>query len=77
MFGVAEPDRVIASAYEVPGPADTLPVEAPAPTPPQKSALPPPGWHADPHRRHELRYWDGARWTDHVSDMGATTVDPV
>lgn len=27
-----------------------------------------PGWHADPCRRHELRYWDGSQWTGHVSD---------
>ncbi|HKO85810.1 MAG TPA: DUF2510 domain-containing protein, partial [Actinomycetota bacterium] len=26
------------------------------------------GWLADPSRRHELRYWDGQRWTEHVSD---------
>ena len=37
----------------------------------------PAGWHADPHRRHQLRYWDGSAWTDHVSDNGVQTVDPV
>jgi hypothetical protein len=37
----------------------------------------PPGWHADPTRRHESRYWDGAAWTEHVSDAGVTGTDPL
>lgn len=36
----------------------------------------PANWYADPMGRHELRYWDGAQWTDHVSDQGVTGVDP-
>lgn len=35
-----------------------------------------PGWYPDPYRRHESRYWDGGRWTEHVSDGAATAVDP-
>jgi hypothetical protein len=35
----------------------------------------PAGWFADPGRRHELRYWDGQRWTEHVSDRGTQAVD--
>lgn len=27
-----------------------------------------PGWHTDPRAEHELRYWDGSVWTDHVLD---------
>jgi hypothetical protein len=38
---------------------------------------PPPGWHPDPFGRAALRYWDGARWTEHVSTAGRTAVDPV
>jgi len=34
-----------------------------------------PGWFSDPTGRHELRYWDGVRWTSHVSDSGAQSVD--
>lgn len=34
------------------------------------------GWQADPFGRHELRYHDGSAWTEHVSDAGATSVDP-
>lgn len=37
----------------------------------------PAGWHPDPRGRHELRYFDGQAWTDHVSDQGATSRDPV
>jgi len=37
----------------------------------------PASWHPDPTGRHELRYWDGSAWTDHVSDHGVTGTDPV
>ena len=33
------------------------------------------GWHPDPFRRFELRYWDGAQWTEHVSTKGQTGRD--
>ena len=33
------------------------------------------GWFADPESRHELRYFDGARWTTHVADGGIAGVD--
>ncbi len=36
---------------------------------------PPPAWHPDPTGRHELRYWDGATWTQHVSDRGQVGSD--
>ncbi|MFI5506553.1 DUF2510 domain-containing protein [Mycobacterium sp. NPDC051804] len=32
-------------------------------------------WHPDPSRRHELRWWDGNRWTEQVSDSGRPGVD--
>ena len=35
----------------------------------------PPGWHADPMERHQLRYWDGQRWTNNVSNNGVPTFD--
>ncbi len=34
-------------------------------------------WHPDPTGRHELRYWDGTQWTEHVSDQGVQTTSPV
>ena len=32
----------------------------------------PADWYPDPQRRHELRYYDGTTWTEHVSDGGVT-----
>ncbi|HZU80338.1 MAG TPA: DUF2510 domain-containing protein [Acidimicrobiales bacterium] len=34
-----------------------------------------PGWYRDPSGRHVNRYWDGATWTDQVSDPTVQT-DP-
>ena len=36
-----------------------------------------PDWYPDPYGRSELRYWDGAVWTDHVSSNGKQGTDPV
>jgi hypothetical protein len=36
----------------------------------------PAGWYADPAGRFELRYWDGAAWTEHVSRAGQQYTDP-
>lgn len=35
------------------------------------------GWYADPTRRHTYRYWDGAMWSNQVSDGGPAGVDSV
>ena len=41
-------------------------------------APPPPGfWSQDPTGRFQSRYWDGTRWTEHVSDGTITSVDPL
>lgn len=34
-------------------------------------------WYPDPSARHQLRYYDGANWTDHVSDNSVLSVDPL
>jgi hypothetical protein len=34
-------------------------------------------WHPDPEGRHEFRYWSGTRWTEHVSDRGVASIDPL
>jgi len=34
-------------------------------------------WLADPTGAHELRYWNGWSWTEHVSDQGTTGQDPL
>lgn len=36
-----------------------------------------PGWYTDPYRRHQVRYWDGNAWTEHVGDDGQQGTDPV
>lgn len=48
----------------------------------QAPPLPPPAaveaaWHPDPTQRHDLRYWNGTRWTEHVSDVGTASTDPL
>ena len=53
----------------------------PPPPPPGQSLVPAPpgtpaGWIGDSSGRHELRYWDGGRWTEHVSDAGTQSSDP-
>ena len=37
----------------------------------------PAAWHPDPLGRHEHRYWDGTRWTEHVADGGRSGYDPI
>ena len=54
-------------------PAGGAPAPAPAAVPQPVSAA----WVADPTGRHELRYWDGSKWTPYVSDGGVQSDDPV
>ncbi|MEV4414490.1 DUF2510 domain-containing protein [Catellatospora sp. NPDC049609] len=38
----------------------------------------PANWYADPTGRHVYRYWNGSRWTEHVSPgNGSLNVDPL
>jgi hypothetical protein len=68
--------RVNALAGSAGPPAASAPI-APAPGPSVPPAPPgtPAGWQPDPAGRHEHRYWDGGRWTEHVSDGGTQSVD--
>jgi uncharacterized protein YxjI len=34
-----------------------------------------PGWYADPFGRHEVRYFDGGQWTEHVASHGRQSTD--
>jgi hypothetical protein len=60
--------------------ADSPPAQQPATVvvSPALAAPPtaPPSWLADPQQRHELRWWDGGRWTEHVSNGGVPGTDP-
>lgn len=53
-----------------------LPVSHTA-APESTPALPPAEWHPDPTGRHQLRYWDGAKWTHDVADDGVVSADPL
>ena len=35
-----------------------------------------PGWHPDPSGRWQVRWWDGAVWTDWVATGGQVGTDP-
>lgn len=37
----------------------------------------PANWYPDPMGRHQLRYWDGNSWTDHVASNGVQSNDPL
>lgn len=76
---VSEPEAVAPVAEAAPViPATVEPVvaePAPAAAPAAEPAVPA-GWYADPSGRFELRYWDGAAWTEHVSRAGQQFTDP-
>ncbi|MGH8861069.1 MAG: phospholipid scramblase-related protein [Jatrophihabitantaceae bacterium] len=46
------------------------------PPPQQPAPASPAGWYSDPLGRHEMRYYDGRQWTEHVSSHGRTAIDP-
>ena len=50
----------------------STPVTIPATT---TAAAAPAAWYADPSKRYELRYWDGAEWTEHVARGGQQFTD--
>jgi hypothetical protein len=41
-----------------------------------QSGLPTAAWYADPENSQGMRYWDGARWTEHRTDYLATPAKP-
>ena len=83
--------RQTVAAYAAPSPVGTVPAPpapAPVPAPPSAPAasgstlanLAPPantaaGWYSDPAGHHELRYWSGSAWTEHISDNGTPGTD--
>jgi Protein of unknown function (DUF2510) len=48
-----------------------VPVPQPAAVTPAFVSSGPAAWFPDPYGRHELRWWDGANWTNHVQNQGA------
>jgi uncharacterized RDD family membrane protein YckC len=75
----AAPNPIPAEQPTTPQPAEpepaapepaTAPLPAPQPSPaqpPPPQPLPPANWYPDPSGNARLRYWDGARWTDHTA----------
>jgi hypothetical protein len=72
---VSEPEPVSTSVADTTAPSEPEPAAAAAPT---TSSVPttPAGWYPDPSGRYEMRYWDGDKWTEHVSRQGQTYTDP-
>ena len=56
--------------------AEPVVAEPVAEAAPAAESAVPAGWYADPSGRFELRYWDGAAWTEHVSRAGQQFTDP-
>lgn len=72
-----QPDSASSSATSSSAATATPAAATPAAsTPAASSAAAPAGWYADPSGRFELRYWDGGRWTEHVSRGGTQYTDP-
>ena len=40
-----------------------------SPPPKPKSYMPPAGWYPDPNEASQQRYWDGAKWTEHIAQV--------
>lgn len=66
-----------AAAPSGPGQPDAPAATTEFVSPPSPPNARPPSWGPDPTARHELRYWDGSRWTEHVSDQGVQAVDRI
>ena len=62
--------------FTAPGPEGTPPASQAAPEAPPARQVPR-SWLADPAGRHELRYWDGTKFTEHVADAGKISIDPL
>ena len=75
----AEPEPESAEiAPETVRASDTSYIEATSQAPVTAAAATatPAGWYPDPSGRYEMRYWDGDKWTAHVSRQGQTYTDP-
>jgi len=66
----------LAAQVSEPEPAAAEPVVEVAAAAAAADSAVPAGWYADPSGRFELRYWDGAAWTEHVSRAGQQFTDP-
>jgi len=67
-------DEILGSSDIVPAAAPQGAITASPPSPPAPVSVEE-GWHPDPQGKHELRYFDGSQWTEHVSDDGVQSTD--
>ena len=78
VVGAVEPERTPAHAKTV-----AYAPDAPAGEAHERAAISKgfstrtPGFFEDPLGRHELRYWDGKRWTEYVKERGERFTDPL
>jgi hypothetical protein len=74
---VAEAELLVGQLTDLSRAARLLRSDAAAVRFPEVAGLAPAGWYTDPTGRHQVRYWNQGRWTDQVSNEGATTTDPL
>jgi uncharacterized RDD family membrane protein YckC len=67
--GAPVPEAAFAQPVAGAPPAAAPPAQpaAPQPAAPAAPPLPPANWYPDPSGQARLRYWDGARWTNHTA----------
>ena len=72
-----EPEPVVEPEPVAPAPVEPVVVAPVEPVVAQAAASATPAdWYPDPHGVAALRYWDGERWTDHVSGAPAQAAQP-
>ncbi len=80
-FDVSPDDTNVMYALPAPGGSpfhtDRVPVVHQPPVPAAHAVSVVPQWAPDPYGRHQIRYWDGTRWTESVLDNGVAATDPV
>jgi hypothetical protein len=70
--GVERMETPVADVLDVAGSMATGPEAAGSATPAYD-----PDWYPDPTGRHEVRYFDGTTWTEHVANNGLSALDPI
>lgn len=64
-----------AAPASVPAPASAPTAAGSTPATLAQPTNPAAGWYSDPAGHHQLRYWNGSTWTEHISDNGTPGTD--
>ena len=81
--GYPSPSNMPPPGFPQPGstqqgfPQTAFPQPGQMPPMPPVQQVQPAAWHPDPQGRYQLRYFDGTRWTEHVSSNGVQAIDPL